>query len=521
MIPDSPVPNACRTGPTRPKAASCWAAAFLAAAALYLATGDRGPEWQDSGWQQWRILTGSLDHPVGLALVHPLQYWLGRFVLCIPLGEPLARITALSSLAGAIAIANLAATCLLVTGRIGPTFVAATAMMFAHTFWQHSTHTESYALVGALLTAEWLCLAMQRESRRPQLWLIGMAAANGLGIANHMLAALDTPIVAAVLFAQWRRGRLTSRGLCVSAFVWTAGTLPYAALVLRAGLASADWGTTLYSAFFGDFRKQVLNVDLSFRLFGTALGFVIYNFPNLILPLAIGGALSRPREAHTDFARVLLAYLAVHGVFELRYPIVDQYSFLFPVYFCLAALAAIGAARIDTERRATRALLLAAGATSCLSPAVYWASYRLLGQEAWLNRLIVAKPYRDGPRAMLLPWTSHDYAARTNQAAFALARHEGIIVYGESTMEHALLYHGRYREPEKHVRLIRLDDVRRDQGWAAMRLELQAALAEGRAVVHIPRDREAPDIGLPDANFERRGDLYRLVGFRDTTPDAR
>lgn len=57
---------ACPTSPVR-----IGVAAFAAALALYLATCSRGVNWQDSGMHQYRILTGMLENPLGLALSHP------------------------------------------------------------------------------------------------------------------------------------------------------------------------------------------------------------------------------------------------------------------------------------------------------------------------------------------------------------------------------------------------------------------------------------------------------------------
>ena len=55
--------------------------AGIAALVLYAATGARDVEWQDPGIHQYRVLTGRLEHPLGLALSHPLHFWAGRAAL--------------------------------------------------------------------------------------------------------------------------------------------------------------------------------------------------------------------------------------------------------------------------------------------------------------------------------------------------------------------------------------------------------------------------------------------------------
>lgn len=181
-----------------------WLIAFLVAALLYGATADYGPQWQDSGWQQWRILTGEIDHPAGLVVTHPLQFWLGRLFLILPFGHPAGRSTLVSVLGGAIAIANLAAFGWIVTRRLSAAAIPAIALMLSHTFWQHATHTESYTLVAAVLTFEWICVAM-RCLGGSRWWLVAAMAANGLGVANHLLAGLSTPILLGVWGWEIRR----------------------------------------------------------------------------------------------------------------------------------------------------------------------------------------------------------------------------------------------------------------------------------------------------------------------------
>ena len=79
-------------------------------------------------------------------------------------------------------------------------------LALANTFWQMATLAETYTLAAALLSAEIWCLAVYGQSRRVKaLW--AMALFSGLGIANHMLAALTTPVVACVVLHAFLRTR--------------------------------------------------------------------------------------------------------------------------------------------------------------------------------------------------------------------------------------------------------------------------------------------------------------------------
>jgi hypothetical protein len=528
-----------------PSTGRTWILAFLVALVVYGATADYGPQWQDSGWQQWRIVTGEISHPAGLVVTHPLQYWLGRLALHLPRPEPAGRTTVVSVLAGAIAIANLAAFGWLVTRRLSAALIPAAAMMLSHTFWQHSTHTESYALVGALLTAEWLCIGQLLCAGGGAGWLVAAAAANGLGIANHLLAGLGTPVLVVFLWWWvWGRGSAGANGagsrrtadagvgrysagvggyVVLAAIVWVVCTLPYSGLVVATAMQAGDWCQTLHSAVFGDFEPRVLNTQVSGRMLLLTAGFLIYNLPGLTVPLALH-ALVRRTATPAMLVRVLAAYLAIHAVFAVRYAITDQYTFLFPIYLCLSGLAAIGLADVQSlwatrgtsGWRFARLVTMVAGVTALWPPVVYEIAYRVLSARNSLSGMITAKPYRDGYAAMLLPWGDRSgYVQRTNAEAFKLAGTGGVIVIGDEMLEHALRYHRHVTPEAEAVEFVFLNEVKAREAWPDLRENLRSWLAAGRAVVLAPRERDKAVIGPLNADWARRGDLYLLENLRD------
>jgi len=148
------------TASPRPRPAALPAAllAGLLALLLYVATGSRGVEWQDSGTHQYRIITGQIGHPVGLALTPPLHYWLGRGILHLPIGEPAYRLNLLSAICGATGVGLLAALVVQLTRNRYAAALAALALGLSHAYWQMSAVTETYTLACALMLAEWLLL---------------------------------------------------------------------------------------------------------------------------------------------------------------------------------------------------------------------------------------------------------------------------------------------------------------------------------------------------------------------------
>lgn len=499
-----------------------WLGVALVAAAVYVATANRGPQWQDSGWQQWRILTGSLDHPAGLALTHPLQFALGRLSLrAFPTLEPALAITLVSCLSAAVAIANLAAALIILTRNLAASLISAAALMLSHTFWQHATHTESYGLVLALLSAEWLCLAQYTRGRRPA-WLLGWALVNGLGIANHMLAALSTPVLVVVLAALFHVKQLRGHTCAAAAGLWLLGALPYVVYVIKTGLATGDLGTAVHSALFGNYAPGVMNVVPSLAMLGLSLGFLAYNFPGLTLPLALH-AMAGKTDAPSLVWRAMWAWFVIYFVFAARYAVTDQYSFFFPAYGVLALFAGLGLADILSGRHGPRWLTgrarlvaVAAALTAVWTPLVYRVASRVAAEHGFLAEAVGRKPYRDGWQAFFVPWgIGQDAAVRVNRAAYDLAGPTGIVYVADSMMEHALRYEQYVGRASPNVEIVIGDVVERDETPAQRRQRLAEALRGGRTFVLVPSDRERPDVGVPGARWERRGDLYVLRGLDD------
>lgn len=491
-----------------------WLGVFLIALALYALTANRGIQWQDSGWQQCRIIAGTIEHPLGLALTHPLQFHLGRLAVAVLPVSPTYATTLVSGVAAAVAVANVALVVWLVCRRWAPTAAAGLSLLLAHTFWQHATHTESYTLVAALLSTEWLLLTRFAQRGRYES-LVALSAVNGMGVANHLLAGLATPINLVVITAVlWRTPRAWRWGLA-AVTAWLVGASPYLLLVVQAWVSSGDFVGTLRSALVGNFGGQVLNTDVGGRLLLLSAAYVGYNLPNLGLPLAIIG-LGRPvRQTPKLLRRVLVAEVAVYLAFVLRYSIVDQYTFFVPVYALLAVHVGLGlATTLDWLRSAAarKVAVVAVLASLVLNPAIYLTTASVLRSRGWLSGLVGNKPYRDGYRAFFVPWgVGEQSAPRLVTEAHQLAGSGGVVIVTDSMARFALAHADMTAETPAGFEW-RIWFAGKP-GLAERQALLRRWLAEDRRVVLAPYDRDDPAVGVPVAEWVRHGDLYVLTGL--------
>lgn len=504
---------AASDGPTAsaaPVAVRLWLVVFAAALTLYVATADRDVGWSDSGWHQVRIVSGELVHPRGLALTHPLHFFLGRAALWLPGLEPAFAITLVSCVAGAVAAANVAAVVALLTRRVLAALVAAAALALSHTFWQHATHTETYALAAALLSGEWLCLAAFATSGRPRS-LVWAALLNGLGLSNHMLASLSTPFTVGVVLWAVLRGRAPRWTLPAAAAAWLGGAALYLSLIAATAVATGDLGGALRSALFGTYAREVLNTSLGLRGLGLSLGFVAYNLPGLTIPLALYAALAN-RIAPRWLMRVWLGELVVYTLFVVRYAIVDQYTFFFPVYMLLTVLAGVGLAQAlaSWRRPAAAAVALLAALSALWTPPVYAGAAQFMRVRGHLASLMGNKPYRDGYAEFLTPWGQPGFTAALNRQVFELAEGRGLILVEDDMIVYGPLYERALGRVEPRVEIALLVEYLADAGGGGPRARLLQALREHRPVVGVPRDRDRFDAKIDGARWARRGDVYVL-----------
>lgn len=504
-------------------AATGWFACFVLAAILYGATASRGAQWQDSGYHILRVVTHEVVNPLGLALSHPLHHWLGRFVVWLGGVEPCFAVTLVSALFGAIAVANVFGCVLTLTGSRGAAVFAAASLAVAHTFWQMSTLAETYTLAAALLTGECWCVALYATMRRPG-WVAAAMLLNGLGVANHMLAILTTPVVVTVACVAARHGRLKTEErrletggtrprlwVGMGCVAWVVGAMPYLWLVLQEYLRSGDMWATLHSALFGNgYRGDVLNTRISLGSLGASAGYVLLNFPNLLLGAAGVGMYSKGWPVLAR--RALVAGLAFHAAFVLRYSVVDQLQFFVPMYALLAILGGVGwrSAGVWRSTRARRVARVTAAGLLCATPIFYAvlpaaARYVDLPMGRGWN-----KPYRDRYQYLFTPWSVVETSAeKMSSRAVALAGANGLVVVQDRMAEFAARYQALKAPPPAPTVVPSSDDA-----------AIRRAAGDDRRVVLVPLRVGNPVPALPGCNWEPEEDLFVLKCWaRKVAPD--
>ena len=381
---------------------------FAAFMVLYGCTAQRGPAWQDSGIFQWRILQYDVRGRLGLALSHPMLIVLGKAFSFLPFGALAWRMNLPSAFAAALAAANIA----LLVRRLAPgstiaACLAAAGFGLAHTTWWLATICESQTLLVAIFTLELhVLLSLVRRPRVNLVLLLGLL--NGLALTAHNLALLALPAYGVVVVYLCVRGRLSRPSAPLFVLGWLFGASGFLALVLfeagQVGIAaavhSALFGLHWRGAVFGGSQKAV----------PVGLGFIIYNFPNFILPLAAVGLLSSRRALVGPLRWALLYMTGIYLLFAIRYAVPDQFMFFLPFYAMLAVWAGVGLGRLRSGRR-RRWLAPIAAVGLALTCVIY-----ALAPSAWRAFSLPLPgrddlPYRDAARYWLCPWKGGENSA--------------------------------------------------------------------------------------------------------------
>lgn len=462
----------------------------LLAFQLYYFTGSRTIQWQDSGQFTLRIGLGMLENEWGLALVHPLHYMLGRLaMLLMPWNIPWA-ITAVSALGGAAAVGLCFSLTERLTASRAAALYGALTLMLAHTFWRFSGLPEVYTLSAALLLLQILGHHLLRHEGNPAWWLL-ILGANGLNFANHNLALLELAVWGPLLLHDLFRAKTLSFRTALAAMgCWLFGSLPYTALILGHMLHSGTILPIVYSALFGDsFSGHVLNLNPFTVHMLITFAFLGLSFPGPALPLAATAAFRRAREL-----AVPLLLLTVHLVFVLRYPVIDQYTFIIPAMAVLALLAGLGYAgwRSRAGRRIAWALLLA-------QPLLYAAAPALARQAGVLSAFQRNKPYRDDAEYLFWPWTVTETSAeRIAKEAVAAAAPDGFLVIEDTMLTYAIQWELAQQGLDASITVYRPSDTE----------EMLGALVEGAEVIWVP----AVSAPAPEG-WESEGEVWRNRKF--------
>jgi hypothetical protein len=440
--------------------------------ALYAATTQSGPAWQDSGIFQWRILHFDLMGWKGLALAHPLLIVAGKLLGFLPFGSLAWRMNLVSAVAAAVAVANIA----MLVRRLVPrcpvaAWIAGGVFATAHTVWWLGTICESQALHAALFTASLHVLVSVVRTPRVRLAVI-LGAINGLALTAHNMALLALPAYGLMVIYLCARRGLSWVAVPGMIAGWLVGASGYLVLVVGEA-ARHGLGPAVNSALFGtSWRADVLGGSWAAVRWG--LVYVLYNLPNLALPLAVLGLLSMVRTIRSPVAvpdvpgrdgdrssaalSWAMGYLVlIYFIFAVRYPVADQFMFFLPFYAMVAILAGLGlSAACEGGRR--RWLAVLAGATLVVGPILYAAAPALCRALDYDIPGRKDLPYRDLGRYWLVPSkVGEDSAGRFAREALREAP-PGSIIIADGTSYYPLRWVQLTESVGAGVRVVQKDD---------------------------------------------------------------
>jgi hypothetical protein len=336
----------------------------LAFAGLYARTLNGDVQPADSGEFQVAAAMLGIPHPPG----YPLFTLLGWLLAQIPLGSTYARISFLSVIAaaGALALVSLTAQALTAhalqhwgsSARLRRALaalaglVASTALATSTTFWAQATTTNIRSLT-ALFAALMLYTATQGMLAGRAADLAGFALALGLGVGHHLsLAVIGVILGSAALLAAWRRDRAgLLRGLGRAALIFAGTQAIWLYLPVRdaAGARFAPGNLTtlegllfhiLAQGFAGDmlaFAEPALLADRS-SLLSTLLTFQ-FSAPLLAL---MGIAMLSLLVAQPGIAQVWLFAWGGHLFITLTYRAPQTVEYAMPCWVILSAMLGAG-----------------------------------------------------------------------------------------------------------------------------------------------------------------------------------
>lgn len=407
---------------------------------LYAATCLRGVAWQDSGIYQMRIAYRNLagffgaatDHPLYILLAHAFAtFSQGAFDIEVPAAANL-----FSSLCMAFAVKVLFLVAIEATGSMRGAILAALTFGFAHMPWWLATIAESYPLSVLFIGLEALWAIRVLKSGATVKNVSAAAFMAGFGFWTHNLSLLSLPVTfAAVAAAGYRRSReenTVGRPLFLDA-LWPP-LLFSAVWFLSSDLSdrirdigAATPAHALSAILFGDYAREVIGFSaISPKV--TAANFAIMAFSFLLpcWPIA-GRTLARRIDAAGGLRaairriplpmRPVVAFLAIHALFLVRYRIADQALFMLPTLF----FASVVLAFFLKDARATGLL---AAATAICAVAIPFAANAVLQLSPLGDRVVASRartlPFRDEIRYWTLPW-KYDERSAEDFATAAIA----------------------------------------------------------------------------------------------------
>jgi hypothetical protein len=212
----------------------------------------------------------------------------------LPVGTLAYRVNLVSAFFGAVTVANAFAFVRLMTGSRWPAALAVLSLALGQTFWAHSVMAECLTMVTATLTAELLALLVFAQTRRAR-WIMLGAFINGVGLSNHMLAALATPVYVVLVLIWWHRKRVFGWHVLACLGLWFLGASPYLVVVVRAIAITGEPARIIRSATTGGWPAA--NLSISTSLLAKSAAWILIQYPTLLVIAGIFGIWVKPPQS--------------------------------------------------------------------------------------------------------------------------------------------------------------------------------------------------------------------------------
>ncbi len=319
-----------------------------------------------------RLGVAAWDHPLYIIIGHTL-------VRALPVVNSLWLVNSLSALFGAAAVATLFTLCRAHTGSALASLAAALLLAVSHTFWFHAATPEVYTLHAFLLLLSLYLFDHFWRTDRPWALTAGSLVL-GLAVANHLLAALALPVVAALSWPALRRRA------AAPALAFLLGLSPYLIQFARM-LRTFPLAQVMGPAVGDTFLRTLLHTtpaQWAHSVFSYAVFLFLQFGP---VGLALGGwGWWQGRRAYPALWRTAAALYVVYTAFGIAYRVSDQFAFFLSSYLFWAMAIGMGAGQLLANlSRYRRALLLAALAGSIVGLPIVYAALPPLAHAAGLG----------------------------------------------------------------------------------------------------------------------------------------
>ena len=331
----------------------------IAALALYIRTLAPSLLWGDSAEFQTLSYTLGMTHPSG----YMTQIMFGKLFTYIPVGNIAYRVNLLSSVFGALAVAETYLIVRLLGGWQIAGISAALLLMLTEGFWWRALIAESYAPAAGMLATIWLLVLLWRNTGQwSYLFLAGVAGGLGVGVHSTVVMTSASVLVFLALTTRKRADWLAGAAGALIGVIFTFGFFLY--------LDHNDPPSSIYNTVY---RINLSAFGLSPNQFDTSLKrfFVIFpanhfwsyyftassaemgrrlaeyasSMPIWVFLLVLLGALTLLRQRFPEGSYPLVAFLIIWG-FAITVSFSVYREFYVPVAVITSVWFGIGASRL-------------------------------------------------------------------------------------------------------------------------------------------------------------------------------